>query len=480
MPSSELGDTPPKVFVSYRWTSPEHEDWVLLFASSLRQHGVNVILDKWHLSEGQDTIAFMESMVGDPEVQKVLMVCDRGYVDRANSREGGVGTEAQIISAKVYERTDQNKFAAIVLELDDDGRPLLPHYMATRLYFDLSSEEAQAANFEKVVRWIFGKPFHAAPPIGEPPKFLDQTYSSATTLTLSSQRLRPIKTTTSQGGTQVAAEILADVGVMSRKLVLELRDVADREEAVFEGIRGTFPLLEDTFRAFLELIRNGGEKTADIVHSFFETILTNWDYAPLNVQYTRWDNDVLHYFGHECLVSFVGLAMHERAFSTAAEVLSMPMYKPRAHDRTGELATHASFFPHLESLESRNRSLKLNRLSLHADLLAEHHEHSIVRFDSFLEADLTLYVRGLLSPKFHWYPISGVFLGRSFGALPTYVRATSERFYNRLKTLLFNLDANTLRTNLAAAAAQGRPLRFDYQEVSLQRLLNLEALATSV
>jgi hypothetical protein len=157
----------------------------------------------------------------------------------------------------------------------------------------------------------------------------------------------------------------------------------------------------------------------------------------------------------------------------------MPLYKPRAHENTGEHATYTAFRSHLESLESRNINLKLNRLSLHADLLSEHHEHSVVSFPSFLEADLTLYVRGLLSPKCRWYPVSAVFLGRSSGALPTYVRATSARFYDRLKPLLLNLDASTLRTNLVAALAQTKGLRFDYQEVSVEQLLNLPNLATT-
>lgn len=237
--------------------------------------------------------------------------------------------------------------------------------------------------------------------------------------------------------------------------------------------------MEDAYLAFSELLKRPDQKSVDVIHAFLEALLANWDYTPLNTPYTRWDNDVLHYFSHECLVGFVAVSMQERAFSAAAEVLSMPLYKRRAHDRTGESATYAAFLPHLESLESRNRKLSLNRLSLHADLLAEHHEHSSVRFDSFLEADLTLYVRGLLSPKFHWYPISGVFLGRSFGSLPTYVRASSAKFYDRLKPLLLDLDADALRTNLADAIANTRGLRFDYHEVSIQRLLNLEALATS-
>jgi hypothetical protein len=475
--SNQGASDPPKIFISYRWTSPEHEDWVLLFATSLRQHGVNVILDKWHLSEGQDTLAFMEQMVTDPNIQKVLMICDRGYVERANSREGGVGTEAQIISAKVYERTDQNKYAAIVVDLDDDGRPILPHYMATRLYFDMSSPDAETTNFEKVVRWIFGKPFHAAPPIGEPPAFLRSTHSSARPLLLSSQRLRQAQGGSSGAG--AAADVLSEIAGGSRDLILKLSGLPNPEEAVFDAIRNSFPLVEDAYRAFRELVRQNDSNSTDAIHGFFEALLANWDYAPLNVSYSRWDNDVLHYFGHECLVGFLAVAMQERTFSIAADVLSMPLYKPRFHERTGEAATYVSFFAHLESLEARNRKLQLNRISLHADLLAEHHEHSIVKFDSFLEADLTLYVRSLLSSGFGWYPVSGVYLGRSFGSLPTYVRATSTKFYDRLKPLLFNMEADTLRANLTATLAQVRGLRFDYQEVSVPKLLNLEALATT-
>lgn len=244
MPSKQTMQ--PKVFISYRWTSPDHEEWVLAFATSLRQQGVNAILDKWHLSEGQDTLAFMESMVNDAEVEKVLMICDRGYVERANAREGGVGTEAQIISAKVYESVDQKKFAAIVVELNDDGKPLLPHYMATRLYFDMSSPDAEAANFEKVVRWIFDKPFHTAPPIGAPPTYLNETYTPAMAAAVSSGRLRQSRARGGAAAINAAAEVLKDVGQGSRELILDLVKEPEADQVVFDTIRNTFPLIEDT------------------------------------------------------------------------------------------------------------------------------------------------------------------------------------------------------------------------------------------
>ena len=127
----------PKLFVSYSWTSPDHEGWVLQLATHLRESGVEVVLDKWDLKEGHDAKAFMESMVSDPEIKKVILVCDRAYVDKTDGRTGGVGTEAQIISGEIYEKQAQDKFVAIVRERDEEGRPYLPVYYRSRIYIDL-------------------------------------------------------------------------------------------------------------------------------------------------------------------------------------------------------------------------------------------------------------------------------------------------------------------------------------------------------
>ncbi|MGB7600291.1 MAG: SEFIR domain-containing protein [Candidatus Sulfotelmatobacter sp.] len=52
----------PKLFMSYSWTTPDHESWVLRLATELRESGIEVILDKWDLREGHDAHAFMEKM----------------------------------------------------------------------------------------------------------------------------------------------------------------------------------------------------------------------------------------------------------------------------------------------------------------------------------------------------------------------------------------------------------------------------------
>ena len=57
--------SPPKLFISYSWSTPEHEQWVVDLAAELVNSGVDVVLDKWALREGHDSIAFMEQMVTD-------------------------------------------------------------------------------------------------------------------------------------------------------------------------------------------------------------------------------------------------------------------------------------------------------------------------------------------------------------------------------------------------------------------------------
>ena len=165
-----------RLFISYSWSSPAHQQWVLNLATQLREDGVDVTLDKWDLKEGHDAIKFMEQMVSDPNISKVIIVSDQNYAAKADGRKGGVGTETQIISAEVYGKSDQNKFCAVISELDAEGKPYLPTYYRSRIYIDLSSDDLYPTNYEQLLRWIFGKPAHPKPAIGKPPSFLtDET-----------------------------------------------------------------------------------------------------------------------------------------------------------------------------------------------------------------------------------------------------------------------------------------------------------------
>ena len=154
------GDRIPKIFISYSWSS---DALVLELAQRLVSHGVDVVLDKWDLKEGQDKYAFMERCVNDPEITKVLIICDKVYAQKANDRTGGVGDETVIISSEIYGNMKQEKFIPVIAEKSEDGKPYIPTYIKTRIYIDLSDPETYEIEYEKLLRniyenlgWAFG------------------------------------------------------------------------------------------------------------------------------------------------------------------------------------------------------------------------------------------------------------------------------------------------------------------------------------
>ena len=98
-------DRIPKIFISYSWSS---DALVLDLAKRLVSQGVDVILDKWDLHTGADRFLFMEKSVSESD--KVLILCNKVYKEKADNRYGGAGQETMIIAPEVYEKTVPEKF----------------------------------------------------------------------------------------------------------------------------------------------------------------------------------------------------------------------------------------------------------------------------------------------------------------------------------------------------------------------------------
>lgn len=164
-------DNIPKVFISYSWSS---DALVLDLAQRLVSHGVDVVLDKWELKEGNDKYKFMERCVNDADITKVLIICDKAYAQKANDRTGGVGDETVIISSEIYGNAKQEKFIPIIAERDEEGKEYVPTYIKTRIYIDLSDPEKYEAEYEKLLRNIYEKPQFVKPKLGKIPEWLDE------------------------------------------------------------------------------------------------------------------------------------------------------------------------------------------------------------------------------------------------------------------------------------------------------------------
>ena len=151
-----------QVFISYSHDNDEHKNWVLQLATRLRSNGVDVILDGWNLTLGQDVASFMEN--GLSAAKRVLCVCSEIYVDKANNKNSGVGYEKQIMTAELMDNLNTDWIIPIIR---NNGSSIkLPIFLKGRLYINFDNDIFYESNYEKLLRNLLDEPVLPVPPLG--------------------------------------------------------------------------------------------------------------------------------------------------------------------------------------------------------------------------------------------------------------------------------------------------------------------------
>jgi hypothetical protein len=471
--------TAPKLFISYSWTTPSHEQWVLDLAERLRQDNIDVILDKWDLREGHDAYAFMERMVTDKEIKKVAIICDAAYVRKANERARGVGAETQIITGEIYGTTTQDKFVAVIAEKDDDGKPYLPAYYTGRIHIDLADLDRHEEQYERLVRWVFDKPLYVKPPLGKTPAFLE----AATAVTIGNRSSMKRTLDQLRDGEPTAAAALDDYLSSVAEGVEQLRILKvpgiEFDQQVIDSIDAFSPTRDELLGVVRTISRyQPTDENLTKVHRFFEKLLRY--HGPLS-NVSSWSSDDFDNFvflTYELFVHTIAILLDGDRFEQAAMLMETDFYIERNVSSGGEpMASATTLDRDLESLERRNHRLGLKRVSLRADLLHERTKTMPVRFELLAQADLVLFLhfrrRGL-----HWWPYTSLYLGSGRTPLPLFARANSTRFFEKMR-VLFGVDTGTqLRDFLQQLEANDDLPRWGHRRLPIQWLSAAESLAT--
>lgn len=155
----------PKIFISYSHDNPEHKRWVGELASRLVENGVDVFLDQWDISLGDDLPKFMEKAI--TESDRVLMICTETYVRKADSGEGGAGYEAMIVTGELVRDLGTSKFIPVIRQ--KPGSAELPKSVSTRFYINLSENANVEEQFTDLLRELHKAPATTKPKIGKNP-----------------------------------------------------------------------------------------------------------------------------------------------------------------------------------------------------------------------------------------------------------------------------------------------------------------------
>lgn len=73
-----------KIFISYSRSSADYINQVKDLAAELARHAMDVELDQWSVTPGDDLIVYMERMVNDLTIDKVIILLDQKYQERPN------------------------------------------------------------------------------------------------------------------------------------------------------------------------------------------------------------------------------------------------------------------------------------------------------------------------------------------------------------------------------------------------------------
>lgn len=472
----------PKVFISYSWSNPEHEQWVIEFATQLRENGVDIILDKWDLKEGHDAVEFMEKMVKDCE--KVIIVCDRIYAEKADKREGGVGTETQIISKEIYDKTDQNKFVLIATEKDENGKVFLPIYYKSRIYIDLSDPGNYTENFEKLLRWIYNKPLYEKPPLGNKPNFLENKKNINLGTEIYFRKTIEAIRNMKPNALGILNEYFEIFVEKLEKFRIKDYEGEFFDDAVITNIESFLPYRNEIIQLFSIIAKYDFEdKFIESVHRFFESLIPYMFKHEHIASYQEYDFDNFRFIIHELFLYAIAIFIKSEKFHYAATLLTEKYYVPHDYDYSEEtMKTFTVFGQYMGSLEERNSRLNLRRLSLRADLLKERCQMVSIKFRDLMQTDFILFIRSELYCENSdiWWPYTLIYLGYFTGSFEIFARAESKKYFEKIKRLFEIESPDDLKLLLKKFKTGERQV--PYRGISVYslnpaRLLNIDRLA---
>ncbi|WP_346295111.1 toll/interleukin-1 receptor domain-containing protein [Rhodopseudomonas sp. P1] len=136
-----------RLFISYAWNGPKHEQWTKELATELRKHGFRSWLDHWDLPTGQLSSALTNEISTS---SAVVILCTKEYAERWQKRKGGVGRERPHIEARIRDFSP-----SVIPVIVNDGRQFeAPAEFDELLQLHLPTENWRGRPFGELARAV--------------------------------------------------------------------------------------------------------------------------------------------------------------------------------------------------------------------------------------------------------------------------------------------------------------------------------------
>ncbi len=397
-----------KVFISYSWAVQER---VVELAERLIANGIDVVLDVYDLKEGQDKYAFMEQSVNDETIDRVLIICDKTYAEKANNREGGVGDETVIISQEVYGQIKQEKFIPVIFEVDENNKAYCPHYIKSRIYIDLSTEDDRyETEYEKLIRNIYEKPLFKKPTLGTQPEWLENDGVDLSALRDTVKQIRGYT-----GGNTAKADFLLRKGIQQFVDAAKCFEVSDLD-SLLNVIDSTKPL-RDVFVDFCEALIYSSLEISNTICNLMETMYNELHDAKGKSQYSDADFELYDYIIWEFLIASTAILLHYEKFKELHDIVCHTYFlKDSYFNNTVKPFSYYKFRKYFRTIEGycKEKSQFKNKITLSGQILVERERKPLLTKESLSNADIVLYqLGGVLEisddESDYWFPTTYIY-----------------------------------------------------------------------
>lgn len=437
----------PKVFISYSWKSPEHQELIRSWADRLLADGIDVVIDIYDLNEGDDLYAFMERTVTDKSITHVLVFCENNYANKANERKAGVGTEAQIISKEVYDKVTNSKFIPIICEFDVNGKPFVPTYFNTRFFIDFSSDAKVNENWEQLIRRIYGKPQHTKPRLGNIPLYIttDETIPTSHI----GAKFNTFKQALLDGKKSASiyrAEFMDScIDYADQMRIREDPKVENWGERVLEDARKLTVIRNHIVDwVLLESRITDEEIFSEILIEFLERLR---ELKSRPVELTTWPENWFEaesVFVYETFLYIIATLIKNKKFDILHNLLSHNYLLPNwVKVRNNPFQKFDTFFGYSDSLQIlAKEGYKLH--SPAAEFIHQHADRKDISFENLSEADLLLLMMASISKDFTWRPHTLYYVDYYYG-FPLFLNAANHKGFLKLAKITGVENADQLR-----------------------------------
>lgn len=462
----------PVVFISYSWSDDEYQDWIVNLAERLSHDGVHVKIDVWDLKEGQDKYVFMEQMVNSEEVEKVLLMCNEDYKIKADNREGGVGDETQIISSSIYNNVNQEKFIPVITERDDSGNEFTPNYIESRIYIDLSDNEAYEENYEKLLRNIYGRPQRQRPELGKPPKYLFQEQVSNLRSNRVLRKIESLKYNNIKLLESMSLEYFSELMLDLPRYEIVKADIDEIDDLVIDKIKEMEPVIKD-FVAVIKILIQTKTLNIEYLIGFFEEIYRFSEFQKEG-SYHKWQTEHYKFLIQQLFILTISQLLRYGKYRALSRMINSDYFVDTRYSNNHEPRSFTTFRMYLHSLDHRKTKLKLNRVSLQSDIMVE------MAFENksyFLQADLLLYFVYEFQKNdrlMNWFPMTYIHLKEPLKLIQ---RMRSREYFEQVKSM-FGVDSKEEFIEISSKIEGDRGFSSSFKSIPrIQDFIRLDQIA---